>query len=223
MIRIAAAFALVLLTMSPPAAAEAVAPGVTLDVPTRSGNIPRTRWEHVAGSKLWTRAALSALKQHGRALESMVPADIAEWCPAYPTAGRDQRRAFWVGLLSTLAKHESTYRPYAVGGGGQWFGLLQILPATARGYGCRAGSGQALKHGPDNLSCGIRIMARTVARDGVVARGMRGVAADWGPFHSRAKRSDMMRWTRAQTYCKPLSSVRPRLRPARPTTIATQN
>jgi len=182
--------------------------------PARDGNIPRTRWEHVAGSHLWTRSALAALKAHGRSLERTVPADIGEWCPAYPEQTAAARRAFWVGLLSALAKYESTYRPDAVGGGGRWYGLLQILPATARHYRCRATNGAALKHGPDNLSCAIRIMARTVPRDGVVARGKRGVAADWGPLHHQSKRDEMKSWTRRQSYCRPMSTVRPRTRPA---------
>lgn len=188
----------------------------------REANLPRTRWEHKgAQSQIWTRAALSALKAHGRVLTDMVPRDIGDWCPAYRNADVDGRRAFWVGFLSALAKHESTYRADAVGGGGKWYGLLQILPSTARGYGCRAGSGPALKHGPDNLSCAIRIMARTVPRDGVVAQGMRGVAADWGPFHSRSKREDMRAWVRRQSYCKPLGAVRPQARPTTPTANST--
>jgi len=89
-----------------------------------------------------------------------------------------------------------------VGGGGRWFGLVQIAPATARGYGCAASSGSMLKDGKANLSCAIRIMARTVSRDGVVSAGMRGVAADWGPFHSSAKRADMRAWVSTQPYCK---------------------
>ena len=193
-----------------------------LSPPIREANVPRTRWEHLPDSILWTRAALSALKQHGRALVDMVPGDIGDWCPAYPQASEAQRRAFWVGFLSALAKHESTYRPHAVGGGGRWYGLLQILPATARGYGCRARSGRALLDGPANLSCAIRIMARTVTRDGVVSRRGRGVAADWGPLVSRKKRSEMMAWTKAQSYCKPLSSVRPQLRPEVPVVSDTQ-
>ena len=89
-----------------------------------------------------------------------------------------------------------------MGGGGKWFGLVQIAPATARGYGCAATTGDALKDGEANLSCAIRILAHTVPRDGVVSEGMRGVAADWGPFHSGAKRSDMQQWTSAQPYCR---------------------
>ncbi len=186
------------------------------DPPVRESHIPNTRWHHLPRSDLWTRSALSALKTHGAPLTDLVPRDIADWCPAYPQADEDARRAFWVGFLSTLAKHESTYRPWVVGGNGRWYGLLQILPATARGYGCRARSGEALKHGPSNLSCGVRIMAVTVLRDGVVSRGGRGVAADWGPLVSSRKRGDMQAWTRSQPYCTPLSTVRPRLRPDPP-------
>ncbi|WP_235862305.1 transglycosylase SLT domain-containing protein [Roseovarius litorisediminis] len=197
------------------AVAQGVQPGFVGDnPPVRDGNIPRTRWEHRAEALLWTRSTLSALRAHGAPLVQLVPGDIANWCPAYPQADADRRRAFWVGFLSALAKHESTYRPDAVGGGGKWFGLLQIKPSTARGYKCRAGSGAALKNGPDNLSCAVRIMAVTVPRDGVVSRGMGGVAADWGPLHNRSKRNDMMAWTRAQSYCKPIESVRPQQRPA---------
>ena len=122
------------------------------------------------------------------------------------------RAAFWVGLMSALAKHESTYRQTAVGGGGRWYGLLQILPATARGYKCNDPSREGLKVGTRNLSCAVRIMATTVPRDQVVSAGMRGVAADWGPFHSSRKREDMRKWVRSQEYCKTLGSIRPRAR-----------
>lgn len=182
---------------------------------TRGSEVPRTRWTHQPSHMLWNRSAVSALKGHGRSLVQMVPNDIAEWCPAYPGAKDIARRAFWVGFLSALAKHESTYKPRAVGGGGRWFGLLQISPATARGYGCTARSGEALKNGAANLSCAIRIMSVTVPRDGVIyGRGGRGVAADWGPLRSSSKRADIAGWLRAQPYCKLLNATRPRSRPA---------
>ncbi|WP_377513018.1 transglycosylase SLT domain-containing protein [Octadecabacter sp. R77987] len=161
------------------------------------------RWDHSAQSDAWTAATFTALETHGSPLLDLVPADIASWCPAYPDADEEQRAAFWAGMLSTLAKHESTWNPQAVGGGGRWFGLVQIAPATARGYGCAAGSGAALQDGSANLSCAVRIAAVTVPRDGVVAAGGRGLAADWGPFHSAAKREDMRAWVSAQSYCQP--------------------
>lgn len=212
MLKLAACFCVILLPFAA-LAQDVETARARFSPPAREANLPRTRWENVPESHLWTRAALASLKDHASPLTRMVPRDIEEWCPAYPKASEAGRRAFWVGLLSALAKHESTYRPYAVGGGGQWYGLLQILPGTARGYGCRARSGDALKHGPDNLSCALRIMTRTVQRDGVIASGMRGVAADWGPFHSASKRDDMKQWIRKQSYCKPMSSVRPQARP----------
>lgn len=184
--------------------------------PARDGNVPRTRWRHQPDHVLWNRAALSALKSHGKALPALVPKDITTWCPRYPEASMADRRAFWVGFMSALAKFESTYKPRAVGGGGRWYGLLQILPATARGYKCNVGTGPALLNGAANLSCAVRIMAVTVPRDGVIHakdRKWRGVSADWGPMRSSAKRADMAAWLRRQTYCAPLDAVRPRARP----------
>ena len=198
-----------------PAISLALPPSIqVVSPPARSPNLPRTRWQHRRGNAMWTRTALSALKSHGKPLVDIVPADIADWCPAYPTANEADRRAFWVGFLSALAKHESTYKARAVGGGGLWYGLLQILPATARGYKCNAGTGEDLQNGSANLSCAVRIMAKTVPRDGVIyGQGGRGVAADWGPMRSPAKRMDMSRWLKRQSYCKPLDATRPKARP----------
>ncbi len=167
-----------------------------------SGLTAPMRWDHLPQAEDWTASALAALDSHGANLPQITPRDIEAWCPAYPEADVEQRKAFWSGLISTLAKHESTWNPRAVGGGGLWFGLVQIAPPTARGYGCDARSGTALKDGSANLSCAIRIMSYTVARDEVVSRGMRGVAADWGPFHSSRKREDMRAWVSAQPYCQ---------------------
>ncbi|MBZ8119021.1 transglycosylase SLT domain-containing protein [Roseovarius sp. LXJ103] len=180
--------------------------------------IPQMRWDHRPRAQVWTRGALRALRAHGQPLVNMVPGDIAAWCPGYASADARGRAAFWAGFLSALAKHESTYKEQAVGGGGRWHGLLQILPATARGYGCAAGSGEALRDGAANVSCAVRIMATTVPRDGVIATKdsrWRGAAADWGPMRSEAKRADMQGWLRGQSYCALSTSLRPKARAAR--------
>ncbi len=163
---------------------------------------PVALWAHRPEARSWTTTALQALDSHGSALVATVPEDIETYCPGYADAGPGARKAFWVTFLSALAKHESTWRPDAAGGGGLWHGLLQIAPATARGYGCRAQDASALHDGALNLSCGIRIMAVTVPRDGVISRGMRGVAADWGPFHQASKRADIQTITREQSVCR---------------------
>ena len=198
-----------------PGAAQDVEPFGGLRPPARAADVPQTRWTHQPGHALWNRTALSALKSHGRPLVDLVPADIDTWCPRYRDADDADRRAFWLGFMSALAKFESTYKPRAVGGGGKWYGLLQILPATARGYGCNVGTGEALKSGAANLSCAVRIMAVTVPRDGVIyGRGGKGVAADWGPMRSSSKRADMAGWLKRQRYCAPLDTLRPVPRPA---------
>lgn len=182
--------------------------------------LPVTRWEHRPDSKRWTRAGMEAVLSHGAALVRTVPSDYRTWCPAYAENSERERAMFWVAFMSALAKHESTYRQEAVGGGGLWYGLLQILPDTARRYGCKARTGEALKDGALNLSCAARIMAVTVPRDGVIhgvfsgtGRKYRGITADWGPMHSQAKRSDMARWTRQQPYCISTRTLRPQPRP----------
>lgn len=179
--------------------------GCAAEVSRRGFNeadMPILRWDHLSDSEAWTEATMVAIQSHGTPLIEITPNDIEAYCPGYPEASEEERAAFWAGLISALSYHESTWRQTAVGGGGLWFGLTQIAPGTARGYGCEARSGQALKDGEKNLSCAVRIMAVTVPRDGVVSQGMRGVAADWGPFHSSRKREDMKAWTRAQPYCQ---------------------
>ncbi len=166
-------------------------------------DLPAARWDHQPMGKLWTRTAIGDLVSGvGMPLINMVPKDIDAWCPAYPDQDRIGRAAFWTGLLSAMAKHESTFNEAAVGGGGQWFGLVQISPATAKHYDCGATTAGALKNGVGNLQCAITIMATTVPRDGVVAADGRGVAADWGPFHNAAKRADMRDWVSSQAYCR---------------------
>ena len=192
----------------------------------RVNYIPDARWDFRNDSASWTRAALAALRSHGSDIAQTVPRDIESWCPAYEDNPPHLRRAFWVGMMSALAKHESTYRPEAVGGPNLWYGLLQIYPDTARRYGCRATTGEALKDPEDNLSCAVRIMNVTVPRDNAIAvrdSRWRGVAADWGPMTNRAKIAEMSAWTRRQDYCVARGSIRPQPRPVVQATLSTMN
>lgn len=163
--------------------------------------LPVMQWDHHPESAEWTEAALAALQTEGVALLSEVPGDIGTWCPGYAEAPAEERAAFWAGLLSALARYESTWNEEAVGGGGRWFGLVQISPETARAYGCAADTGDELRDGEANLACAVRIAARTVPRDGVVAAQGGGFAADWGPFTRADKRAEMADWVSRQDYC----------------------
>ncbi|SIT18810.1 Transglycosylase SLT domain-containing protein [Roseivivax lentus] len=172
-------------------------------LPLVAEELPEAKWDHLPEGETWTEAALEALDDHGKPLVDNVPGDIEEWCPAYFEAPESERAAFWVGFLSTLAEFESTWRPNVVGSG-KWFGLLQIAPATARAYDCKARTGEALKTGASNLGCAIRIMATTIERDGVLVKegsNWAGAAADWGPLRSDAKTSKMQTWLSETEYC----------------------
>lgn len=171
--------------------AEAKAPAET----------PVMRWGSRNGSDEWTRAALAALDAEGVTLLSTMPQDVSNFCPGYATLNREQRKHFWVGLLSSVAKHESGYNPRAQGGGGRYLGLMQISPSTARHYDC---SGNML-NGSNNMACAVKIAARNVSRDNAIVsgqgKGWRGVARDWMPLRSSSKREDIASWTKRQSFC----------------------
>ena len=163
---------------------------------------PKMRWDHRPNAAVWTAATRQALRDHGRSLVDSVPRDIDEWCPAYRGAPAHQRELFWTGLFSALSKHESTYDAKAVGGGGLYHGLVQISPKSARWHECEATSGEALRHGPSNLRCAVRMLAQTSSRLNGAAKGVAAMARDWGPMHSGKKRADMKAWVREQAYCR---------------------
>lgn len=180
--------------------------------------VPRARWVgHADGEgDMWTMAMLTALGNHPRPLESVIPRDIDRFCPAYAENNDAKRNAFWVGLMSALTRYESTYNPEAVGGGGLWFGLLQIAPPTAQHFDCRATTGEALKLPMANLRCAARIMTHTVRRDNAIALHdgrWRGLAADWGPMRNEAMVDAIASWTREQDYCVSYNMPAPRARP----------
>ena len=164
---------------------------------------PPMQWDHHPEAVEWTESTLTALSTKDQVLSERVPADIETWCPGYTDATVEERRAFWAGLLSAVAKYESTWNEKASGGGGRWIGLMQIDPRSARNYGCEATSAGELKDGEANLECAVEIMSTQVAKDGLVAGGgNRGIGRDWAPLRSSEKRSAMAAWTRAQPYCQ---------------------
>ena len=164
--------------------------------------LPAMRWDQRPEAAEWTTRSLVAVAAHDDVLASKIPADIETWCPGYSSAPFPARRAFWAGLLSAVAKYESSWNPRASGGGGRYIGIMQISPGTASNHGCAATSSAALKDGGANLECAVKILAYQIERDGVVAgKGNRGIGRDWMPLRKSAKRSEMAEWTRNQAYC----------------------
>lgn len=164
---------------------------------------PPMQWDHRPEGQEWTESTLVALSTKDSILSERVPGDIETWCPAYAESPIESRRAFWAGLMSAVARYESTWNPAASGGGGRWIGLMQISPRSATNYGCEATSVRALKDGEANLECAVDIMSTQVAKDGLVAGGgNRGIGRDWAPLRSSEKRAAMASWTSEQPYCQ---------------------
>jgi hypothetical protein len=127
----------------------------------------------------WTRSAESAVANSP--LVQLVPKDIVYFCPAYPKLHTLERRKFWVGLLSAMAKPESNFKP-------QRFyqenfkdrkgkpvisrGLLQISieSANQERYSCDIAYPAKLHDPTINLACGVKILAKWVKTDGVIAK-----------------------------------------------------
>lgn len=165
-------------------------------------SLPATRWDHRPEAAQWTASTLAVVARHDDVLAKAVPGDIAAWCPAYPQAGLAKRRAFWVGMLSAVAKLESSANPVASGGGGRYLGVMQISVSTAQHHGCDA-SARGLKDGAVNLACSVEIMSHAVARDHLVAgNGRQGLGRDWMPFRQPGSRAAMAGWVGAQSYCR---------------------
>jgi hypothetical protein len=168
-----------------------------------SGVMPPMQWDARPEASQWTRDTLTALQTHDPVLAEAVPADVGAWCPGYATASLEDRRAFWAGLMSAVARYESSWNPQAAGGGGRYIGVMQISPVSADYHQCEADTVAELKNGSDNLECAAQMMAKAVARDGlVVGGGNRGIGRDWMPFRDAGKRAAMAEWTRTQPYCK---------------------
>lgn len=160
------------------------------------------RWDHRPEAQQWNSAMVTALGRDGSAMIAATPTDAAYFCPSYDSATAEARKAFWVMFFSGLARYESGWRPEAAGAGGRYRGLLQISPATARFHGCDTSHPGGLYDGATNLACAVRIANAAVRRDGVIATGRGGMAADWPPLRDSGRRAEIAGFTRALPQCR---------------------
>ncbi len=200
---------------APPAATPGPVTPVAIGAPADPTSLPPARWDSRPAGSEWTRLALSGIDAHGQGLLAAVPSDIGLYCPRYAQASQADRRAFWVGLMSALARFESNFDPSvtftepniidAQGNRVISRGLLQVSRESANGYGCAIADEQQLHNPATNLACAARIMNRLVTRDGVVgstASPWKGMAAYWSPFRRADRRAEMQQWTSVQAYCR---------------------
>ncbi len=159
-------------------------------------------WDARPEAPVWTERTIAAVARHDSRLTDVVPDDIGVWCPGYENASEQDRRAFWAGLMSAVARYESSWNPKASGGGGRYIGVMQISPRSAANHGCTADTTSELKDGAANLECAAQMIAASVVSDRMVAgNGRKGAGREWMPFRDAKKRAAMSAWTSAQPYC----------------------
>ena len=146
----------------------------------------------------WTAATEAAVANSE--LSSVVPADIEKFCPAYTNRSAEERRIFWVGLLSILARPESNFKPEtkytesfadAQGNKDGSRGLLQISieSANQKKYSCVIKKAEDLHDPSVNLACGVKILDAWVKTDKVIATYGTGAPRGGGRYWSTLRES----------------------------------
>lgn len=178
--------------------------------------LPAADWDWRPDGRAWTEIAHLAVAELGGGLLTATPRDIGDYCPSYEHLDDVQRRAFWVFLLSSLARFESHHDPAvrftesfndSQGNPVISRGLLQISKESGNGYGCRIVDEDELHDPAVNIRCGVRILNRWVAeRDDVIAARADGrwlgAARYWSPFRNDSLRARIAAATASQPYCE---------------------
>jgi hypothetical protein len=163
----------------------------------------------------WTATAEAAVEASG--LPASLPEDVEMFCPGYKGRSVSDRKKFWVGLLSVVAKLESNFKPEStytesfVDSQGKKVisrGLLQISIESAnhRKYACNIKAVEELHDPARNLACGVKILNAWVKTDNVIATYSNGPARGGGRYWStlRERRKhlpEIIKFTRALNVC----------------------
>ena len=141
----------------------------------------------------WTAAAEAAVANS--ALSNSVPTDIENFCPGYFARTREERKIFWVGLVSIIARPESNFKPETkyqedfVDAQGKKVisrGLLQISieSANQKKYSCGIENAASLHDPRVNIECGVKILAAWVSTDRAIATYGEGLSRGGGRYWS---------------------------------------
>ncbi len=188
----------------------ASAPGAARSQPTGIA----ARWGTSGDHAAWTQAAYDAVSSLGPDLwkSGVAPSDIDDYCPGYAAQSDEGRKAFWVGLVSSLALYESGFDPannyqetfkdehgdYVVSRG-----LLQLSVGD-----CGIADADKLYDPATNIRCAVQLMDGYVRGDHRIAGRSPagkwlGLARYWHPFRVDEDRARISAWTTAQAYCRP--------------------
>ena len=165
-------------------------------------------WEnHTSQGKAWTEFVHRELDLHGQNL----------FCANYSNLSEQQRKAYWVFLISSMVRFESNFNPAASytegfddaqGNRVVSRGLLQLSIESGNSYGCQFKSAKEVHDPLKNLSCGVKILDRWLSRDGRIAGKVdskwRGGARYWSVLREGDKTSykSILSWSQNLSICK---------------------
>lgn len=167
-----------------------------------------------------TRITLHELNFLPDQFYAKVPRDVRDWCPAFRQQTLQGRKAFYLGLISGIARYETDFRAnvkYLEASGHYSRGLLQLgqlaLSYYPQEYRCDAsGDPRQLHDLQENISCGVMLISHWVNRDGYIAApGNRGdgdaryfgAARYWSTLRDVGRgRDDIRAFTRRLPVCR---------------------
>jgi len=132
-------------------------------------------WDSKLQGKEWTQIVLTGLDDLARdLLLSEAPEDKDKWCPKFNELKYDQRKQFYLTLISNMAKFESSFKPKqtytesfadSTGKNVVSRGLTQISFESSKAYGCDVKKPEDLHDPKVNLLCTVRIVKKWVLGD----------------------------------------------------------
>ena len=156
-------------------------------------------WSKKNTDGTWTTAAEAAVTSSQ--LTNAAPTDISKFCPAYLTKKPEDRKIFWVGLLSIVARPESNFKPEtkytenfldAQGKNVVSRGLLQISieSANQKKYSCGIKKADDLHDPSVNLACSVKILDAWIKTDNVIATYGTGPPRGGGRYWSTLRENN---------------------------------
>lgn len=189
-------------------------PPSTPTPPADPSEVIRARWEGKArDGAAWSQYVFAQIPVVAPNLLAKNPADVAQFCPAYPSLSATDKKNFWVYLFSAITELESNFDPTNVykenfkDGDGNYVmsvGLLQLSIGDAPIYKCDFKNTADIEDPLKNLDCGLRIMNKLVGANGQIAgkigSSWAGGARYWSTLRA-PKVTSIQGWTKAQRIC----------------------
>ena len=123
-----------------------------------------------------TRITLRELSAQPDTFFAVTPQDYRQWCPAFKQLGVEGRKAFYLALISGVARYESDFRAgvkYFEPGGHYSRGLTQLGQLALSYYPrsrCDVSGDPRQLHDPsENLTCATMLVSYWVQRDEHIA------------------------------------------------------